>query len=69
MQRDRPRRPFLARPFWRDWVLAYVFIAVGFTVSSPVFPARRVGYVLMTVGGAIFIAAVIHACAGPPRRD
>ena len=32
MQLQRTPRRFLARPFWRDHVLAYVLIGVGFTI-------------------------------------
>jgi hypothetical protein len=32
MQLQGPRNRFLARPFWRDYVVAYVLIGVGFTM-------------------------------------
>ena len=32
MQLQGPRNRFLARPFWRDYVVSYVLIGVGFTM-------------------------------------
>src|SRR5579862_4014811 len=32
MQLQGPRTRFVARPFWRDYVIAYVLIGTGFTM-------------------------------------
>ena len=57
----RGSRGFLLRPFWRDWVLSYVLIGVGFILSSPDAPLHRfVGFALMACGAAIFVAATGH---------
>src|SRR5215207_5797200 len=40
MQLQGPRT-FLGRPFWRDYVVAYVLIGLGFMLSSPVAPVHR----------------------------
>ena len=47
-------RTFLARPFWRDYVLSYVLIGFGFTLTSPSFPMllRAVG-ALLGIGGVV----------------
>ncbi len=34
MQIQGPRNRFLARPFWRDYVVAYVMIGFGFTLND-----------------------------------
>ena len=58
MQIEGPRT-FLARPFWRDYVVAYVLIGLGFMLSSPVAPVyRAVGLVILTCGAVIFLCAV-----------
>ena len=52
-------RAFLARPFWRDYVVAYVLIGLGFILSSPVAPVHRVvGLVILACGAVIFLCAV-----------
>lgn len=56
----RPGRRFLRNPWWRDWVLAYVLIGMGFIWSSPGAGNWWVGVALMALGGAIFLAAVAH---------
>jgi hypothetical protein len=62
MANNGPRRSrtFLARPFWRDYVLAYLLIGVGFMITSPAFPraSRVVGAVLLAIGAAIFACAM-----------
>jgi hypothetical protein len=59
MQLQGPRRSFLARPFWRDYVLAYVLIGLGFMLSSPVAPVHHVvGLAILACGAVIFICAV-----------
>ena len=57
-----PRRRFLLRPFWRDWVLSGVIIGIGFLLSAPGRPlAGWPGFVVIGAGAAIFVAAVVHA--------
>ena len=57
---DRPRRPFLAAPIWRNWVVAYVLIGGGFAVSSPVI-IPWLGYTMMAAGGFVVVAAMWYA--------
>jgi hypothetical protein len=62
MQHERPSRGFLLRPFWRDWVLAGLIIALGFMLSPPGGPlAGWPGLVVMGIGAAIFLAALGHS--------
>ena len=56
-----PQRPrtFLARPFWRDYVVAYVLIGLGFMLTSHFAPVHRaVGVVILACGAVIFACAV-----------
>jgi hypothetical protein len=72
----RKRRPFLARPFWRDYVLAYVCIGVGAVLGDCVPGSRgseRVALLLSAalVGGAglvIFCCAVGYSVWSVVRR-
>jgi hypothetical protein len=55
------RNRFLNRPFWRDWVLAAVFIGFGFMLSAPGGPlAGWPGMFVTGIGAAIFLAACLH---------
>src|SRR3954451_4381078 len=59
MQLQGPRRTFLARPFWRDYVLAYVLVGLGFVLTSPVAPVHRgVGVAIVVCGAVVFLCAV-----------
>ena len=74
MQLQGPRRTFLARPFWRDYVLAYVLIGLGFMLTSPVAPVHRaVGVAILASGAVIFLCAVgwsVYAmCTGRRSRE
>ena len=53
-------RTFLARPFWRDYVLSYVLIGFGFTLTSPSFPMllRAVG-ALLGIGGVVVLICAL----------
>lgn len=62
-----PRNRFLARPFWRDYVVACVLIGSGFTTAGIGAPNRDpvtrrivigVGALLLGAGAAIFVCAV-----------
>ena len=53
----RKRRPFLARPFWRDYVLAYFCVGIGVLLVDCGVPARGAERVILLsfaaiVGGA-----------------
>lgn len=53
------RRTFLARPLWRDYVLACMLIGLGFMLTSPAAPVHRaVGVVILACGVAILVCAV-----------
>lgn len=53
------RRTFLARPFWRDYVIAYVLIGLGWMLTSPVAPVHpAIGIVILAWGAATFLCAV-----------
>ncbi len=52
-------RTFLARPFWRDYVVAYVLIGLGFMLSGPTSPVHpTVGVAMFTCGAVVFVCAV-----------
>ena len=52
-------RTFLARPFWRDYIVAYLLIGVGFILTSPAAPVHRsVGVVILACGGVVLLSAV-----------
>ena len=63
MPRDREWNfGILLRPFWRDWVLAGVLIAVGFMFGAPGAPlAGWPGLIVMATGATIFLTASVHA--------
>ena len=71
MQHERPSPGFLLRPFWRDSVLSYVLIGVGFMLASPAAPVHRyVGFVILASGAAIFLTAVgLAVLRAFSRRD
>ena len=53
-------RTFLARPFWRDYVLSYVLIAVGFTITSPAMPMLiRIVGALLGIGGVVILICAL----------
>lgn len=57
--RMQGRRTFLARQFWRDYVVAWVLIGMGFILSGPGAPVPRwVGVLMIVCGGVIFCCAV-----------
>ena len=67
MQLQGPRNRFLARPFWRDYVVAYVLIGVGFTMvgigaSQRESPGRLVvlipAVMLFGLGFLVFFCAI-----------
>ena len=65
----KQQRAFLARPWYRDWVLSYVFIGMGFMLSSRGGPLEGwPGLVVMCIGACMFIAAVAHELAMLVRR-
>lgn len=74
MQLQGPRNHFLARPFWRDYVLAYVLIGLGFMLSSPNAAVHQgVGIAILACGALIFLCAVgwsLYAtCTGRRSRE
>ena len=62
------RRPFLARPFWRDYVVAYVLIGGGLVVGDMGLPDRTPrrwlfivpGTIMLIAGCAVFLCAIGH---------
>ena len=69
MKTQRSRKTFLARPFWRDYVLAYVLIGTGFVIGDIAAPSphdlRRtillgIAGTLLSAGLAIFLAALLY---------
>ena len=56
----RSRRAFLGCPFWRNWVIAYGLVAMGFTLSGPGW-VPWLGYSLMVFGAGVMLAALMHA--------
>jgi hypothetical protein len=64
------RRRFLTRPFWRVWVLAGVFIALGFMLTAPGAPLHpAAGLALFFAGLGIFCCAVGYAHGAPWNRS
>lgn len=63
MQHRSPNRPFLARPFWRDYVLSSVLIGLGFMLTSPTLLAvpRVIGSILLVGGSIIFLCAISYS--------
>jgi PhnB protein len=50
---------FLGRPFWRDYVVAYLLIGLGYMFSGPTAPVHpAVGVVMLACGAMIFICAI-----------
>jgi hypothetical protein len=67
MRLHGPRKRFLARPFWRDYVVAYVLIGVGFTMvdvgasqreSSDRLFVLIPAFTLLAFGSVVFFCAV-----------
>ena len=67
MQLQGLRNRFLARPFWRDYVVAYVLIGIGFTMvgvgASQRESSERLfvlipAFVLFGLGFLVFFCAV-----------
>lgn len=58
-------KPFLARPFWRDYVVSYVMIGAGFmTVDAGAMNRRSDGPLLLIFGAIIFFSGLaIFTCA------
>lgn len=56
MGKSRPNR-FTSRPVWRDYLVAYVLMGVGFTLAAPGLAIRPVGYVMLAVGIVVFCLA------------
>ena len=73
----RKRRPFLARPFWRDYLLAYACIGFGILLGDGGAPPGASGRLIVlgvaaVVGGAgllIFCCAVGHSVWSLVRRS
>jgi hypothetical protein len=69
MQEKHSRRPFLTRPFWRDWVLCGVLIGAGFVLlDATVFRhdlqgrvAEGLAIALLGGGASVLLAAIFHA--------
>ena len=61
----RKRRPFLGRPFWRDYVLAYVCIGAGAVIGDLALGPRSSGSVVPLIFAAIVGGAgiAIFCCA------
>lgn len=77
MEVQGPRNRFLARPFWRDYVVAYVLIGSGFTIVGIGVPNREpvsrqviigVGAAFLGAGAVIFVCAVVWSIASTWRR-
>lgn len=63
----RRTRPFLARPFYRDYFLSAVFVGFGlFDHNGPL--DNWGGVVVTAIGGCMFIAAVTYSIAQLGRR-
>lgn len=67
MKIEGPRNRFLARPFWRDYVLAYVLIGTGLTLvdigASQQESLKRLvvlipAYTLFGLGFVVFSCAI-----------
>jgi hypothetical protein len=68
MQLQGPRT-FFARPFWRDYVVAYLLIGLGFMLSSPVAPVHRAVGVVILAGGALILVCAIGWSLGSMWRS
>jgi hypothetical protein len=62
---SRQRRPFLARPFWRDYFLAYLCIGAGAMLGDAGAPARDFEKIALLTVAAVFGGAgvIIWCCA------
>jgi hypothetical protein len=66
----RKQRSFLLRPWYRDWVLSACNIGTGFAISDPGGPLTPLpGLIVMSIGGCIFLVAIIHASINPFRKS
>ncbi len=59
------RRSFLARPFWRDYVLSYVLIGIGFTMVAIGAPQRGADrwFVLVPAFAVFGLGFMVFFCA------
>jgi hypothetical protein len=64
------QRWFTPRPPWRDFIVSYVFIGVGFLIVDIAAPwppdasrtaAMTTGLILFGAGCCVFVAAILHA--------
>lgn len=73
MQQEKRDRSFLMFPWWRDWLLSFVLIGLGFMLSSPSAPMHGLmGYVVMALGATILFTAVVYTAwdvAHESRRE
>jgi hypothetical protein len=64
---QRRRRPFLARPFYRDYVVAYVLIASGMVLFDRAgmppgsLALEILGATLLVTGLLIFVSAIVYS--------
>src|SRR5271170_1753837 len=69
MRQKQSRRPFLSRPFWRDWVLCGLLIGVGFVLlDATAFRhdlqgrlGEGLAIALLGGGASVLLAAIFHA--------
>jgi hypothetical protein len=74
---QKRRRPFLARPFWRDYVVAYVLIGVGAVVGDMGLPDRSAqrwlflvpAIISLTAGSIVFLCAISHGIWARARGE
>jgi hypothetical protein len=59
---ERKRKPFFARPFWRDWLLGGTLLFIGLLIlpSKPT-EIRFPSYAMLILGALILLCAAIHA--------
>ncbi len=70
MPRASPsRRPFLARPFWRDYVLGGALVGVGFVLSAPHAPVHPSVGITPVIGGEVILLLAIAWSVRAAWRD